>query len=159
VKKIQGRLNKTVVAVTIATVLTVGLGVAVFASFGGTAGGDSTGSTTPAIQQASLVFNNAGRDIMILPGTTATVTFTVDNTSSASEHVGSITLGSWTSAKSDCNSALYPTWITMSGDAVNGDFGPGSSQAVPGTGLIRFNYDPAAQRACMGLGFTFSYVA
>lgn len=154
--------TKKVVAIGGAVALTLGLSGAAFAYFTTTGGGTGTGAVgSPSalvIHQASIAYSNDPTNAL-LPGTSATVTFTVDNPSSGNQQLGTISLASWTSDKAGCNSVTQPTWITMVPDVVNTDYAPGSSQAVSGSSVITFNNTETPQNACVGAVLTFTYAS
>ena len=146
----------------------LGGGGAAFAYFTTTGSGTGTGtvgsSQALTIHQTGIVYGNAGNDNALVPGTSATVTFTVDNPSSGHQQLGTIHLQSWSSNKAGCNSSAdngaETTWITMPDVAVNQDYAPGSGQAVTPTGTITFNnLATTDQSACKGATLTFNYTA
>lgn len=157
-----GRKKLAVVA-AVATVGTVG-GIVAHAYFSTTGSGSGNGtvgsSSAMTIHQASIVYSNAATDNALVPGTSATVTFTVDNPSSGHQLLNTIHLASVTSNKAGCDSTSQPTWITMPDVVVNHDYAPGSGQAVTPTGTITFNDDSAnPQDACKGATLTFNYTS
>jgi hypothetical protein len=146
-----------------ATSVVVG-GTVAFAYFTTTGGGSGTGtvgtSSAMTIHQVGIVYSNASSDNAFVPGTSATVTFSVDNPSSGHQLLNTIHLASVTSNKSGCDSVDQPTWFTMPDVTVNKDYGAGNGQAVTPTGTITFNNDPAAsQDACKGATLTFNYTS
>ena len=138
----------------------LGGGGAAFAYFTSTGSGTGTGtvgsSQALTINQASITYNGPGSTTALTPGDTATVSFTVDNPG-GNEYVQNISLASWTSDKTGCDSTTDPTWITMPAVTVNHDFGHGNTQAVTGNGTITFNDLSVSQNACQGATLTFNY--
>lgn len=142
-------------------------GVVAYAYFSSTGSGNGNGavgsSSAVTINQASITYSNALTDNALLPGTTADVSFTVDNPSSGHENVATISLSGWTawtdSGKTtevtDCDS--NQSWITMA-DVTGNDVGPGLAQAITNHGTIVFNnLTDTDQSACHGAFLVFSY--
>ena len=137
-------------------------GGAAFAYFTSTGSGSGTGAvgSTQAltIHQASVTYNGPGSTTSLMPGDTATVTFTLDNPG-GNEYVGAIKLANWTSDKTGCDSTSQPTWITMTDVSVTKDYGHGLAQAVTNSGTIKFNDTAGSQDACQGANLTFNYTS
>jgi hypothetical protein len=159
-------MTKKVAVIGLAAGLLLGGAGAAFAYFTTSGGGTGTGTTgSPSalvIHQASITYSNSATDNTLMPGTSATVTFTVDNNSSGQQQLGTISLASWTSGSpSTCSSAVTGEsgWFTMTPDAVNQDYAPGTGQTVPGSSVITFNDLAMAQNACAGQTLTFTYAS
>jgi hypothetical protein len=156
-------MNKKVAAIGLAAGLALGVAGAAFAYFTTSGSGTGTGTVGNAsglvLHQASITYSNAGSDNALLPGTSATVTFTVDNNSSGNQQLGTVSLASWTSNKTGCDSVTDPGWITMTPDVVNTDYNPGSGQTVSGSSVITFNDEAVAQNVCAGAALTFTYAS
>jgi hypothetical protein len=142
----------------------LGLGGVAFAYFTTTGSGSGTGavgtSSALVIHQASIAYSNSP-DIALLPGTSATVTFTVDNNSTGHQQLGTISVSSITAdaAHAGCDTATNPSWFTTTTDAVNQDYAPGAGQAVPSNLTITLNDVAAIQDVCKGATLTFHYAA
>jgi hypothetical protein len=94
----------------------------------------------------------------LYPGSSSTVTFTVDNPSSGNQRVGTISLSGITAdaGHSGCSTAISggnPDF-TMAPITVNQVFGPGSGQAVTPTGTLTMNDTGVSQDACQGATLT-----
>jgi hypothetical protein len=152
--------KKLAAAVGVATIV-AGAGVS-YAYFTTTGSGSGTGaagtSSNLTIHQDTITYSNAPANNLV-PGTSATVSFKVDNGSSGHQQLGTIKLASWGSDKTGCDSAAASGWITMPDVPVNVDYAPGAGQTVTPTGTITFNNLPAVQDACKGAALTFTYAA
>jgi hypothetical protein len=158
-------MNKKVAAIGLAAGITLGGAGAAFAFFTTTGGGTGTGAvgnpSALVIHQNSITYSNAtppGEDALV-PGTSATVTFTVDNNATSNQQLGTISLASWTSDKAGCDSVTDPGWITMTNDVVSHDYAPGTGQAVSGNSVITFNNLEVPQNVCAGAALTFTYAS
>ena len=138
-------------------------GTAAFAYCTTTSSGSGSGTvgsdTAMPLHQDTITYSNAATDHALLPGTSADVTFTVDNDSSGHQLLNTISLSSVTSNKAGCDSTTHPTWFTMPNLVVNHDYAPGDGQAVSGTATITFNDVNAPQDDCKGAALTFHYSA
>jgi hypothetical protein len=96
-----------------------------------------------------------------MPGTSATVTFTVDNPSTGHQQLGTISVSGISTdlAHAGCDTATNPTWFSTTTDVVGHDYAPGSGQAVTGSITITFNDLNVSQDACKGAPLTFHYAA
>jgi len=157
--------SKKLIVGTAIAALVVGAGGAAFSYFTTTGSGSGTGtvgtSSNLVIHQAGIVYSNAATDNALLPGTSADVTFTVDNTSSGHQQLGTISVSSITTdaAHAGCDTATNPTWFTTGTDVVNTDYAPGNGQAVSGNLTVTLNNLPAIQDVCKGAPLTFHYAA
>jgi len=150
------------VTATVATMLAASIGAyAYFTTTGAGSGSGTVGSSTAlAINQAAISYSNPENALM--PGTSATVTFTVDNSSSANQQLGTISVSSITtdSAHAGCDSTSHATWFSTTTDVVNHDYAHGNGQAVAGNITITFNDDlNVSQDVCKGAPLTFHYAA
>lgn len=135
-----------------ACALTIG-GVA-FAYF--TSSGSGTGTAT--VGSSSAVTLHATVSSSLYPGTSSPVSFTVDNPSSGSQRVGTISLSSITvdAGHSTCSTTIgggSPDFA-MAAVAVNHVFGPGNGQSVTPTGALTMNETGTNQDACQGATLT-----
>ena len=150
------------ISATVATMLAASIGAYAYFTTTGAGSGTGTVGTSSAlvIHQAGITYSNAPENTL-MPGTSATMTFTVDNPSSAHEQLGTISVSSITTdaAHAGCDTAVNPTWFSTTTDAVNHDYAPGNGQAVSGTITVTFNDLGVSQDACKGAPLTFHYAA
>lgn len=128
-----------------------GVAMAYFTSSGSGTGTATVGSSSAVTLHATVTSN-------LYPGTSSPVSFTVDNPSSGSERVGTITLGSITvdAAHSTCSTTISggnPDF-SMPAVTVNHAFGNGNGQSVTPTGTLTMNETGANQDACQGATLT-----
>ena len=151
------------VSATVATMLAASIGAyAYFSTTGAGSGSGTVGSDTAlAIHQAGIIYSNAASDNALLPGTSATVSLSVDNPSSAHQQLGTVAVSSITTdaAHAGCDTATNPTWFSTTTDVVNQDYASGNGQAVPGTITVTFNNLNVNQDVCKSAPLTFHYAA
>ena len=151
------------VAAAVATMLAASIGAYAYFTTTGAGSGSGTVGTSSAlvIHEAGITYSNAASDNALVPGTTATVTFTVDNTSSANQQLGTIAVSSITTdgAHAGCDTAVNPTWFSTTTDVVNHDYAPGSGLAVSGSLTVTFNDLAVSQDVCKSAPLTFHYSA
>lgn len=151
------------ISATVAAMLAASIGAyAYFTTSGAGSGSGTVGSASAlVINQAGITYSNAGSDNALVPGTSATVTFTVDNPSSANQQLGTISVSSITTdgAHAGCDTAVNPTWFSTTTDVVDHDFGPGNTQMVSGSLTVTFNDLAVPQDICKGAPLTFHYAA
>ncbi len=150
------RLTKKRAIVAAVTVGMLAVAAGAFAYFSTTGSGTATatvGSSTAVTLHGTVSGN-------LYPGSSSTVTFTVDNTSSATQRVGTITL---TKVQPDAGHSTCSTTITgekpdftMAPVAVNKTYGTGNGQAVTPTGSLTMNETGANQDACQGATLTLT---
>jgi len=134
-----------------------------YAYFTTTAPGQAAAPSAPPRPWSStrrgITYSNAGTDNALMPGTSATVSFTVDNPSSANQQLGTISVSSITTdaGHAACDTATNPTWFSTTTDVVNHDYAPGNGQAVSGTITVTFNDLAVSQDVCKGAPLTFHY--
>ena len=147
------------VSAAVAAMLAASIGAyAYFTTSGAGSGSGTVGSSSAlVIHQAGIIYSNAGSDNALVPGTTATVTFTVDNTSSAHQQLGTISVASITADTG--HAACDPAWFSTTTDTVNQDYAPGAGQVVPNNLTVTFNNLSVNQDACQGAALTFHYAA
>jgi hypothetical protein len=121
-----------------------------------TSSGSGTGTAT--VGTSSAVTLHATVSSSLYPGTSSPVSFTVDNPSSGSQRVGTITLASITV---DAGHAACSTTISggnpdfsMPAVTVNHVFGPGNGQSVTPGGTLTMNETGVNQDACQGATVT-----
>ncbi len=121
-----------------------------------TTSGSGTGTAT--VGSSSAVTLHATVSSNLYPGTSSPVSFTVDNPSTGSQRVGTITLGSITvdAAHSTCSTTISggnPDFA-MPAVTVNHTFGSGNGQSVTPTGTLTMNETGANQDPCQGATLT-----
>lgn len=140
----------TVLGCTAALALAAGA-YAYFTSSGSGTGTASVGTASPVTLHGTVSSS-------LYPGSSSLVSFTVDNPSSGSQRVGTITLSSITvdAGHSTCSSAISggnPDF-SMPAVAVNKTFAPGNGLAVTPTGTLTMNETGTNQDACQGATLT-----
>lgn len=128
-----------------------GVALAYFTSSG-------SGTANATVGSSSAVTLHATVSSSLYPGTSSPVTFTVDNPSSGSQRVGTITLGSITvdAGHSTCSTTISggnPDF-SMPAVAVNKVFPTGNGQSVTPTGTLTMNETGVSQDACQGATVT-----
>lgn len=123
-------------------VATLALGGIAFAYFSTTGAGDATATVGTS---EALVIHGSAADLLY-PGTSSTVSFTVDNGSPGHQQLGTITLDSVSTdaAHPDC----VVTDFTMDDVAANQDFAHGDGQAVTETGILSMANTGVSQDGC-----------
>ena len=130
-----------------------GVAYAYFTSSGSGTGTAKVGSSSAVILHATVSSN-------LYPGSSSPVSFTVDNPSSGSLRVGTISLASVTvdAGHSSCSSVttgVNPDF-SMPAVAVNRVFAPGNGQSVTPTGTLTMNETGVSQDACQGATLTLN---
>lgn len=125
-----------------------------------TSSGSGTGTAT--VGSSSAVTLHATISSNLYPGSSSPVAITVDNPSSGSQHVGTITLSSISadSGHSGCSTAISggnPDF-TMPAVTVNKVFAPGNGQSVTPGGTLTMNETGVNQDACQGATLTLNLV-
>lgn len=127
---------------------------AAFAYFSTT--GSGTGTAT--VGSSSALTLHATVSSSLYPGVSSPVSFTVDNPSSGSQRVGTISLSSITAdaGHSTCSTVITggnPDF-TMPAVTVNHTFASGNGQTVTPTGTLTMNETGVSQDACQGATLT-----
>jgi hypothetical protein len=135
---------------------TLALAAGAYAYFTSPGSGTATGS----VGNATAVTLHGTVSSSLYPGSSSPVSFTVDNPSSGSQRIGTITLASISvdGAHSSCGSAISggnPDF-SMPAVAVNKTFAPGDGQAVPQSGTLTMNETGTNQNACQGATLTLN---
>lgn len=130
-----------------------GAAIAYFTSTGSGTGTASVGTSSPVTLHATVTGN-------LYPGSSSSVSFTVDNPSSGSQRVGTITLASISvdAGHSGCTTAISggnPDF-SMPAVTVNKTFASGNGQAVTQTGTLTMNDTGVNQDACQGATLTLN---
>jgi hypothetical protein len=134
----------------------LGMAAAAYAYFTTTGSGTATATvgTSSAVTLKGTVSGN------LYPGGSATVTFTVDNPSSAKQRVGAISLEKITADAGHSTCSVVTTGanpdFTMPEVLVNKTYGPGNGQAVTPTGTLTMNDTGVSQDACQGATLTLN---
>jgi hypothetical protein len=168
--------KRTVVAGTVAVLLTAGAAVAYFSTTG-----SGTGTATVGTSSALTLHGTSASTLY--PGVSSTVSFTVDNPSSGHQQLGTVHLASvkacvgasssWNGSScsnsgteattcesvetgsSDGNTANF--WMP---DVVsNQDFGNGNGQSVTATGSLKMNDLASNQDACKNANLTLNFTS
>lgn len=133
-------------------------GVALLIAAGGayayfTTTGAGTGSGSVGTSTALVLHGTAAT--ALYPGTSSSVTFTVDNSSTGTQRLGTI---HYTGATTDvAHSACVMTDFTMSDVTANESFAAGAGQAVTATGTLLMAAQPTVnQDACKGAPLTLN---
>jgi hypothetical protein len=154
------------------------MGGAAYAYF--TATGSGTGSASVGASTALTIHGTVGS--ALYPGTSSTVTFTVDNPSSGHQQVGTIHLASikacpsgdtWSGSActnsgteittcesietgaSDTNTANF--W--MSDVVASQDVASGNAQAITATGSLKMNDLSSSQNSCQNANLTLNFTS
>jgi hypothetical protein len=132
----------------------LGVAAAAFAYFTTT----GTGTGTASVGSSSAVTVHATVSSNLYPSSSSPVSFTVDNPSSGSQRVGTITLASISAdaGHSTCSTVITggnPDF-TMAAVTVNHVFAAGNGQTVTPTGTLTMNETGVSQDACQGATLT-----
>lgn len=120
---------------------------AAFAYFTTTGSGTATGTVGTSTE---LAITGNVTDLLY-PGTSSEVTFSVDNTSTGNQFVGTITLVSVTAADAGC----LGSWFSMADVVANQDVDPGG-EAITATGTITMENAATNQDACKNATLTLN---
>jgi hypothetical protein len=143
---LQSKRRRTLVALgTVGSLAAVGVAIAYFSSTGA-----GTGSATAGSSSAVTIHGTTGSSLF--PGTSAQVSFTVDNPSPGSQRVNAIQLASVTTDAG--HSACVMGDFTMPSVTVNQTFPNGNGQAVTATGTLSMANTALNQDACQGAPLT-----
>jgi len=150
----MGWTSKKRVTAAIGCIVALVSAAAAFAYF--TSSGSGTGSA--AVGSSSAVTLHATISSNLYPGSSSPVSLTVDNPSSGSQRVGTVTLSSITvdAGHSTCSTAISggnPDFA-MPAVTVNKVFPPGNGQSVTPSGTLTMNETGVNQDACQGATLT-----
>jgi hypothetical protein len=146
--------KRALVALSCITVLALATGAyAYFTSTG-------SGTATAKVGTSSAVTLKGTVSGTLYPGASSQVSFTVDNPSTGTQRVGTITLTGITvdAGHSTCSTLIgggNPDF-SMPAVAVNATFGPGNGQAVTPKGTLTMNDTGVSQNACQGADLTLA---
>ena len=150
------RITKRRALAAICCVSVLALAAVAYAYFTSTGSGTATAKvgTSSAVTLKGTVSGN------LYPGASSQVSFTVDNPSSGSQRVGTITLTGITvdAGHSGCSTVITGGTpdFSMPAVAVNATFGPGNGQAVTPKGTLTMNDTGVNQNACQGADLTLA---
>jgi len=121
-----------------------------------------SGTGTATVGSSSAVTLHATVSSTLYPGASSSVSFTVDNPSSGSQRVGTISLSSISAdaGHSGCSTVITggnPDF-TMPAVAVNKVFASGNGLSVTPTGTLTMNETGVNQDACQGATLTLNLV-
>jgi hypothetical protein len=149
-------LNRKRVIIGLAGVCVVAIAAVAYAYFTSTGSGTATATvgTSSAVTIKGTVSGN------LYPGSSSTVTLTVDNPSSGKQRVGTVSLEKITADAGHSTCSVVTTGgnpdFTMADVVVNKTYGPGNGQAVTPTGTLTMNDTGINQDACQGATLTLS---
>lgn len=135
----------------VVALVAAGAAFAYFTSSGSGTGNAAVGSSSAVTLHATISSN-------LYPGSSSPVTLTVDNPSSGSQRVGTVSLSSITvdAGHSTCSTSISggnPDF-TMPAVTVNKVFPSGNGQSVTPTGTLTMNETGVNQDACQGATLT-----
>jgi len=138
---------------TVGVLAVAGVAVAYFTSTG-------SGTATATVGSGSAVTIKGTVSSNLYPGGSSPVSFTIDNPSSASQRVGTITLASIAvdAGHSSCSKVISggnPDFA-MPAVVVNKTFATGNNQTVTQTGTLTMNDTGISQDACQGATLTLN---
>lgn len=152
----MNRITKRRALVALSCLSALAIAAVAYAYFTSTGSGTATAKvgTSSAITLKGTVSGN------LYPGASSQVSFTVDNPSSGTQRVGTITLTGITvdGAHATCSAVIgggNPDF-SMPAVAVNATFGPGNGQAVTPKGTLTMNDTGVNQNACQGAELTLA---
>jgi hypothetical protein len=119
-----------------------------------------SGTATATVGSASAVTIKGTVSANLFPGGSSPVSFTIDNPSSGTQRVGTISLASIAvdAGHSTCSKVISggnPDF-TMPAVVVNKTFAPGNGQTVTQTGTLTMNDTGVSQDACQGATLTLN---
>src|SRR4051794_659316 len=143
--------KRTLIGGAIGALVVAAVAVAYFTTTGSGSGNATAGSSSAVTLHGSIAS-------ALYPGTSSSVTFTVDNPSSGDQRVGTISVQSITpdaghSTCSTTTSGGNPDF-TMPNVTVNQTYPSGNGQAVTPTGTLTMNDTGVNQDACQGATLT-----
>ncbi|HEY1855607.1 MAG TPA: hypothetical protein VGG40_13570 [Solirubrobacterales bacterium] len=152
----MNRLIRKGMAPALAVLAVLGIAAGAYAYFSTT----GSGTATATVGNSSAVVIKGTVSGNLYPGSSSTVTFTIDNSSSGKQRVGTISLEKITPdvTHSTCSTVITggnPDF-TMAEVAVNKVYGPGNGQAVTPTGSLTMNETGVSQDACQGATLTLT---
>jgi hypothetical protein len=149
-------LNRKRAVIGLASVCVVAVAAFAYAYFTSTGSGTATATvgTSSAVTIKGTVSGN------LYPGSSSTVTLTVDNPSSGKQRVGTVSLEKITADAGHPTCSVVTTGgnpdFTMADVVVNKTYGPGNGQAVTPTGTLTMNDTGISQDPCQGATLTLT---
>jgi hypothetical protein len=117
-----------------------------------------SGTATATAGSSSQLTLHGTVSSSLYPGSSASVSFTVDNPSAGAQRVGTISLDSVTpdAAHKSCSTVIggAKADFAMADVAVDETVAPGSGQSVAATGTLKMNDTGVNQDACQGATLT-----
>lgn len=149
-------LNRKRVLIGLASVCVVAIAAVAYAYFTST----GSGTATATVGSSSAVTIKGTVSGNLYPGSSSTVTLTVDNPSSGKQRVGTVSLEKITADAGHSTCSVVTTGgnpdFTMADVVVNKTYGSGNGQAVTPTGTLTMNDTGISQDACQGATLTLS---
>jgi hypothetical protein len=146
--------NRVLSALAVVGILVIAAGAYAYFSTSGSGTATATVGSSSAVVLKGTVSGN------LYPGSSATVTFTVDNPSGGKQRVGTISLEKITPDAGHSTCSTVTTGgnpdFSMAEVAVNKVYGPGNAQAVTPTGTLLMNETGVSQDACQGATLTLA---
>jgi len=141
--------KRTLIALAAAGLLALaGVAYAYFTSTGSGTGAATVGSTQAVVLHGTTATT-------LFPGTSSTVTFTVDNPSAGTQRIGTIHLASVTTDAAHTPGCVT-TDFTMPDVVLNQSFPSGNGQSVTATGTLTMANTGVSQDACQGAPLTLN---
>jgi hypothetical protein len=149
-------LNRKRAVIGLASVCVVAVAAFAYAYFTST----GSGTVTATVGSSSAVTIKGTVSGNLYPGSSSTVTLTVDNPSSGKQRVGTVSLEKITADAGHSTCSVVTTGgnpdFTMADVVVNKTYGSGNGQAVTPTGTLTMNDTGISQDACQGATLTLS---
>ncbi|MBS1889304.1 MAG: hypothetical protein JSU06_19165 [Actinobacteria bacterium] len=152
--RIRQKKWRVISALAVVAILAIAAGAYAYFSTTG------SGTATATVGSSSALTLHGTVTGSLYPGSSSTVTFTVDNPSSGKQRLGTISLEKIApdASHSTCStttSGANPDF-TMAEVAVNKVYGPGTAQAVTPTGTLTMNETGVSQDGCQGATLTLT---
>jgi hypothetical protein len=149
-------LGKRRIVLGLATTCVLALAAGAYAYFTST----GSGTVTATVGSSSAVTLKGTVTGNLYPGSSSPVSLTVDNPSSGSQRVGTVSLEKITADAGHASCSVVITGgnpdFTMADVVVNKTFGPGNGQAVTPSGSLTMNDTNVSQNACQGATLTLT---
>ena len=149
-------LNRKRAVIGLASICVVAVAAFAYAYFTST----GSGTATATVGSSSAVTIKGTVSGNLYPGSSSTVTLTVDNPSSGKQRVGTVSLEKITADAGHPTCSVVTTGgnpdFTMADVVVNKTYGPGNGQAVTPTGTLTMNDTGISQDPCQGATLTLT---
>ena len=139
------RKVKVAVGAAVACLAISGAAFAYFTTVGAGTGSGTVGTSTALVIHGTV----AGP---LYPGTSSTVNFTVDNSSTGHQLLNTITLGTVDTGVTEC----LGSWFTMTPVVANQDVASGSAITITATGTLIMQNTASVQDACKNAALTLN---